>query len=106
LREAAELADQKSLDATAARELSRVFALLATAARTDATLPVPERDRRADQHAARAVALLDKARAGGAFNEAGRRALLKTDPDWDALRQRDDFRKLLNAVDGQPAAKP
>jgi tetratricopeptide (TPR) repeat protein len=66
-----------------------VFAL-AAAERREAT--------RAEQHAARAVALLTRARAAGLFQAPAWAAHLKRDSLLDALRDREDFRKLLEGL--------
>jgi tetratricopeptide (TPR) repeat protein len=47
------------------------------------------------EYGARAVALLNRARATGYFRDKAWLEYLKTDPDLDHLRQREDFRKLL-----------
>ncbi len=53
---------------------------------------------RAEQHAGRAVALLARARAVGLFRSAAWAAHLKRDKLLDALRDREDFRKLLEGL--------
>jgi hypothetical protein len=56
-------------------------------------------DARRDTFAARAVALLHQARIGGFFQDPGRVEHMKKDADLDALRSRDDFKKLLADVE-------
>ncbi len=53
--------------------------------------------------AEKAVALLIKLRNNGYFDDANRLKNLRTDPDFDSLRRRDDFLKLLNEA-AKPAA--
>jgi eukaryotic-like serine/threonine-protein kinase len=73
-----------------------VFALAAAAAGDDA--PLRER------HATRAVELLGRLRAQNYFRPAARVEHLKKDEDLAALRDRDDFRKLVAEV--EPGAPP
>jgi serine/threonine-protein kinase len=56
-------------------------------------------------HALRAVALLRQAQRGGLFRHPGVAAQLRKDPDFSALSQREDFRRLLAELDGAPGAK-
>jgi hypothetical protein len=58
----------------------------------------------ADQHAARAIALLRRAQGAGHFQEAANGSHLKTDPDLNGLRQRNDFQKFLAEVEAAPAS--
>jgi tetratricopeptide (TPR) repeat protein len=72
-------------------ELANVFALSARAAAREKNA---QGDLLADDYGRRAVALLEKAVEVGLFKQAdGPDALLK-DPDLDAIRQREDFKKL------------
>jgi tetratricopeptide (TPR) repeat protein len=76
-----------------------VHAVAARAAAADAALPGSERAARAERYAARAVELLRKAAGAGHDLSAA-----KDDRDFDFLRARDDFKKLLASADEQ--AKP
>jgi hypothetical protein len=67
-----------------------VHALAARAARADAGRPEPEREARSERYAARAVALLREATRAGYDLSA-----VKDNTDFDFLRPRDDFKKLL-----------
>ncbi len=77
------LASRASSDKGALCECGRICALAAGAVQGDAAL--------ADRYAARAVALLRQAADAG-YNDS---QTLRKDPDLDALRGRDDFKKLL-----------
>jgi tetratricopeptide (TPR) repeat protein len=52
-----------------------------------------------DAYSVKAVALLERAKAVGLFNDAKLIEQLQSDKDLDAVRQRDDFRKLLSDVE-------
>jgi hypothetical protein len=49
------------------------------------------------RHADRAIELLGRARQAGYFKEAVNVEALKKEPDFEPLRGRDDFRRLLSA---------
>ncbi len=68
------------------------------AAAKDKSLAKDDRTRLAEQYAARAVALLAKARAAGYFNRAPVLEHMKNDPDLTPLRDRDDYKKLLRGL--------
>jgi serine/threonine-protein kinase len=70
---------------------SVTYALAAAGVRQDTTRPPAERDRLTEQYSARAVDLLRQ----GIFKGYRDAAQIRTDPDLDPLRQRDDFQKLL-----------
>jgi tetratricopeptide (TPR) repeat protein len=76
-------------------DAARVYSLSAAAARRDDKLPPAERETLAEQYAARAVQLLRRAHAAGYLNNPARVEQLKKDPEFEPLRARDDFRKLL-----------
>jgi serine/threonine protein kinase len=52
-----------------------------------------------DRYAARAVALLHRARECGYFREQARIQQLKRDPDFDPLRRREDFKRLIDGLE-------
>jgi tetratricopeptide (TPR) repeat protein len=83
--------------------LAMVYALGAAAAADDDRLPADQRSRRAERHAATAVALLAHARNSGWFRVAGRRQRLEKDPEFAALRNRADFRTLLASLQSKDA---
>jgi tetratricopeptide (TPR) repeat protein len=85
-----EFAADAHFAASAYKTTAAVHAVAARAAGADAALPEAERAARAERHAARAVALLQEAiRAGHDLS------VVKGDADFDFLRTRDDFKKLL-----------
>jgi hypothetical protein len=78
---------------------AEVYALAATAIRADERLPESLRSARAEEYAAKAVTLLDKAREAGQFKEEAERAWLKRDPDLDLLRPRRDYVDFARRVE-------
>jgi tetratricopeptide (TPR) repeat protein len=84
---------QKKLAPAQQIELARVFTLSAQAVRRDTQLPAGQRDKLVEEYAGRAVALL--AQAEGTGHALDR---IKTDPDFDSLRGRKDFQKLLGGA--------
>jgi tetratricopeptide (TPR) repeat protein len=72
-------------------DLADVFALSAGAAAREKNA---QGDRLADDYGRRAVALLEKAVEAGLFKEADGADTLLKDPDLDAIRGREDFKKL------------
>lgn len=92
------LAKQKGLDDADLYQLAKAFALAAAAARRDSVLAPAQQERKADRYSAEAVALLSKLRSNGFFKDANRLKELRTDPDLDPLRKRDDFIELMNNV--------
>jgi tetratricopeptide (TPR) repeat protein/tRNA A-37 threonylcarbamoyl transferase component Bud32 len=75
--------------------LAHVYALCTTAALHDAKLTSVERDKLAQDYAARAVAALLKAQKTGYFGFTANRERLKRESAFDPLRMRPDFRTLL-----------
>src|SRR5262249_2350413 len=78
---------------------SWVYALCSAAAANDARLPAAERKKLADQYGRRAVELLHQTQATGYYRDAGRLAQMKQNKDLDAIRDRDDFKKLMAELD-------
>lgn len=72
------------------------FSNCTAAVRRDAKLSAAERDGLAEQYARRAMELLQQAKGTGYFNAVARVRHLWHDPDLEAIRQRDDFKKLLS----------
>ena len=58
----------------------------------------------AQQCADRALDLLGQARAARFFNVSGNLKYLKTEKDFDPIRSRDDFKKLLSEVEAKAKA--
>jgi tetratricopeptide (TPR) repeat protein len=78
-----------------------VYSLSSAAAAGDERLESAEREKQAGQYAARAVALLLKARDAGFFKEEGFVGYLEKDLDLAALYPREDFQKLLRELKGK-----
>jgi tetratricopeptide (TPR) repeat protein len=76
-------------------DIACVFALAHAATLADAALPTTERAQRAEPHARRAVAVLEQLTRDGYFREKEHANNLRTDPDFNSLRQRADFLILL-----------
>ncbi len=92
------VADRASRDGEWLFLAATVLSLDAAAVGTDARIPLPRRERLADQYAARAVRVLRLVRATGRFADPAGRALLETDEYLASLRPRDDFKQLLAEV--------
>jgi hypothetical protein len=71
--------------------LACVYSHCAATAGRDAKLPLPERTKLQEHYGARALEYLRQAMAKGWRNLP----LLKSDPDLDALRGREDFKKVV-----------
>jgi tetratricopeptide (TPR) repeat protein len=89
------LTSQGPVPGTLAYDAACVAGLGCAAVAGDGKHPQAERQKLADQYAAQAVALLRKAAADGYFSSAANREHLATDSDFNALRERADFRTLL-----------
>jgi eukaryotic-like serine/threonine-protein kinase len=100
------LAAQRSLSAEFFYQVAAVYALAFAAARKDVARPAAERDKLAKEYATRALELLKRANAAGYFKAPANLAKLKHDPDFDTLRPRDDFRRLLSAAEGKSGDAP
>ncbi|HLJ96567.1 MAG TPA: protein kinase [Gemmataceae bacterium] len=84
--------------------LAGTYAVAAAGASGDQRLTPAERTARTEQYAARAVLLLTKAQASGFFIPAGRLALLREGAEFESLRARPDFQKLLAEVQSAAAS--
>jgi tetratricopeptide (TPR) repeat protein len=100
---AEEMAQRNSLTAEDTYNLACVFSLAAVPQLGNFE-PRAEPEGQAERHAARAVALLRKAKAAGYFKEPANIEQLKKDSDLNPLRLREDFRKLLEALEDKPLA--
>jgi tetratricopeptide (TPR) repeat protein len=87
--EADAVSPSRELAADACCELAAAYALVARDLGTDP---------RAEGHAARAVALLGRAKAAGHFQVPHQWDWLRTEKDLEPLRGRQDFRSLLEAL--------
>jgi tetratricopeptide (TPR) repeat protein len=72
--------------------LACIQALNAANAIRDPARPLPEREKRAEEYARQAVALLRRADAAGQFRESAKVAHIDKDTDLTSLRDRADFR--------------
>jgi eukaryotic-like serine/threonine-protein kinase len=72
-----------------------IYSRCSAVAAKDARLLPAEREKLADQYGRRAVELLRQAQAAGYFRDAGRLARMKQNKDLDAIRDRDDFKRLV-----------
>jgi serine/threonine protein kinase/tetratricopeptide (TPR) repeat protein len=77
-----------------------VFSQSVAAVRARDTLPVAERDSLTERYGAQAVEFLRQAHTA---EYPGLPAALSTDPDFDAVRSRDDFKKLLTELNSKSA---
>jgi serine/threonine-protein kinase len=75
-----------------------IFSLASAAVSRDAKRAADERQKLAEQHAARAVALLRRNQAQGYFKKQANIAFLKEDASMDSLRAREDFQRLLHEL--------
>jgi hypothetical protein len=96
--EAVELSAPGDTAGTTLYDLACVHALSAAAAGRDAQLSRSDQEQLVERYAARAVELLARAHAAGAFKNPDRSARLKRDSVLDALRPRADFQKLLREI--------
>jgi serine/threonine-protein kinase len=100
LRAAAE-AEELAVDGAPAGtlyNLACIHALNAVAAGKDAARPLPERERRAEQYARAAVALLHRVAATGYFHDPKRVEHLDKDDDLAGLRGREDYRAFRKTL--------
>jgi len=72
-----------------------IFALAATATAKDAARATAERTALAEKYAAHATSALIESRRAGYFRDPGNVALIRSDPDVDVLRSRDDFQNIV-----------
>jgi serine/threonine-protein kinase len=99
IAEAQELSTKKSATSENLLHCGRTYALAAAAVLKDARLAGAERDRLAEQYAARAVALLNQIAVKGFFKTRTAVEDLKSDPDFAAVQPRQEFKKLLTDLE-------
>ena len=85
---------------------SYVHARCVGAVAKDARLSPAEQERLADRYGVRSVELLKKAQAAGYFNDQARLARMKANEDFNPIRAREDFKKLLVELEKEPSVKP
>ena len=78
--------------------LARIHALNTGTAAKDAVRPLPEREKRSKEYARSAVELLQRAAATCYFRDPKRIEQLAKDTDLGPLRQREDFKKLMQSL--------
>ena len=81
--------------------LACIQSLNAASAGRDASRPLPERDKRSEDYARHAIALLKRAAAAGYLRDMANVAQMDGDADLMFLRDRDDFRAFRKTL--QPA---
>jgi tetratricopeptide (TPR) repeat protein len=81
--------------------LARIYTLAMWPACGDTRLSLSERERLAERYATQAVALLRKLQDKGYFQDANHAKALRTEGDFQPLRAREDFRRLLTDVEGK-----
>jgi serine/threonine-protein kinase len=86
--------DDGRLGAGAVLQLARVYAACARAVRADKGLAAAARDKLAEAHEARAVALLARVQASSSQKGGLRQSVLR-EPTFEALRGRADFQKVF-----------
>jgi tetratricopeptide (TPR) repeat protein len=79
-------------------DLACIHAVDAVASGKDAARPLPEREKRAEQYARVAVALLRRLARAGYFRDAKRVEHLDKDEDFAGLREREDYRAFRQTL--------
>src|SRR5262249_46726993 len=102
--EAEQVASANDLPNDTWYDLARAGALASGAVRQDDNVAPGEREKLAELYATRAVDWLTRAARAGLFRAPAYVQRLRTNKDLDALRSRDDFRKLLAEVERQAGA--
>jgi serine/threonine protein kinase len=92
------VAADKALPAGDIYDVACVFSLCAAAVARDEKVLPPERARTAEAYAARAMTELRRATAAGYRDVAH----IQADTDLDAIRGRDEFKKLLKELEAKP----
>jgi serine/threonine-protein kinase len=87
------------MSGTQAYSLACIYALSARAAVKETSRPLAEREKRGEGYARLALRLLERLRQAGSFDVRQAVEQMKKDPDLDFLRNRDDFRQFLSAVE-------
>jgi tRNA A-37 threonylcarbamoyl transferase component Bud32/tetratricopeptide (TPR) repeat protein len=95
------LAKDSGLTAVDSYNLACVLAQSAAAARADTQLTPAQRTAAIEKYAVRSLYLLARCRDMGFFREAAKREHFAKDADFDPLRSRADFRKLVSGLQGQ-----
>jgi hypothetical protein len=93
------LAGGKDVEPRLLSRLGFACAHASVAVQKDDKLPADERADLAERYAARAVAFLNQAHAGGHLKTVHFLQEFRTDTDLDPLRKRADFQRLLAEVE-------
>jgi tetratricopeptide (TPR) repeat protein len=99
--EAQTLADGAPASGELLYDLACVYSLSVAAARRDTKLAPADRERQADQYAARVLEMLTKAEAAGFFKNLAAIEHLKKDADLVPISARDDFKNWLAALESK-----
>lgn len=99
--EAKELSKDKNVNAFVLYDLACVCSLASAAVKPAMSGEKAEADKLKEQYQLRALELLRQAIAKG-FKDV---AHVKRDPDLDALRQREDFKKLIAELEAEQEKK-
>jgi hypothetical protein len=97
--EAGPLAEPTSATGATLYDAACVYALSSAAVARDPQIPQVERSRQAEEYTRKALALLERARRAGYFQEADAVEGLKKDPDLQALHARQEFQELLASLE-------
>jgi serine/threonine-protein kinase len=95
---------EKDKQGRAIYKLVGIYALASGAAAGDVKLATADREMLAEQYGGRAVELLRKVQATGYFKTTENRDRLNDDVDLTSIRQRADFRKLLDDLGSKKAS--
>jgi tetratricopeptide (TPR) repeat protein len=94
-----ELVRPPETTAAQAYDAACLLALIATDVKDSADEPGAR-----ERYASRCVELLRRAQSKGLFKDPAQRERLRTNPDFEAVRGRADFRQLQAELNGQPAS--
>lgn len=96
--ETEKLSSAKTKTGSLLYNLACIHAVLADVVPKKSNAPNPEQLKLAEQYARRAVEFLQQAAELGYFQSAVRRGYLDRDPDLEAVRHREDFKRLLEKI--------
>jgi serine/threonine-protein kinase len=99
--EAVDLGRGKASKDVTLYDLACVCSLAGAAVAKDVKLPAGEQRRLAESYGAQAVTFLQQARAAGFFKDPANLAKLKKANDLEAIRLREDFKTLVEALEKQ-----
>ena len=78
--------------------LACLYAVASSAAGKDEKLTPEERGKRAEEYAVKAINLLRDGQKAGYFKDPFRVTAVDRDRDFDGLREREDYKKLIEAI--------